>query len=156
MTTNTTVKGSTVTLHYRGTLDDGTEFDSSYNRGEPMTVTVGAGQLIEGFDSALSGMGEGDTKTFTLPPEEAYGDRDEDATTNLSRGVFPDDFEFTAGMTVPLTGPGGQPFLATITEVTDEEVVAALNHPMAGKNLTFEVEVLTVDTTGDGDETTAG
>jgi len=153
MTNNTTVEtGNTVTLHYKGTLDDGTEFDNSYERGEPIQVITGAGQLIQGFDEALTGMTAGETKTFTLSPEEAYGERDEDATTTLTRDAFPDEFEFTEGMTVPLSGPGGQPFIATITEVKDAEVVADLNHPMAGKNLTFEVEVLTVDT----NETTTG
>ena len=147
--TTTTTKGTTMTLHYHGTLDDGTVFDSSRERNEPMTVTLGVGQLIEGFETNLVGMNEGDTKTFTLSPGEAYGDRDPSATTTLERSVFPSDFEFTNGMTVPLTGPGGQPFLSTITEITDTTVTADLNHPMAGKSLTFEVEVLTVN-----DETT--
>ena len=146
MTTTNITTGNTVTLHYKGTLDDGTEFDSSYERGEPMTVTVGTGALIEGFDNALAGLTEGETKTFTLTPSEAYGERDEDANTTLNKDVFPDDFEFTEGMTVPLAGPGGQPFIATITEIKDTEVVADLNHPMAGKNLTFTVEILNVTT----------
>lgn len=141
-----------MTLHYHGTLEDGTVFDSSRDRNEPMTVTLGVGQLIEGFEANLEGMSEGDTKTFTLTPEEAYGTHDPEATTTLERTIFPDGFEFTVGMTVPLTGPGGQPFLSTITEVTDTTVTADLNHPMAGKALTFEVEVLTVGT----NETTIG
>jgi FKBP-type peptidyl-prolyl cis-trans isomerase 2 len=143
--TKTVENGNTVTLHYKGTLEDGTEFDSSYARGEPMTVTTGAGQLIEGFDRELTGMTEGDSKTFTLEPAEAYGERDDAATTELDRAVFPDDFEFTSGMTVPLMGPGGQSFLATLTEIAEETITADLNHPMAGKSLTFEVEVLSVD-----------
>jgi peptidylprolyl isomerase len=151
MTTTTTTGGTTLTLHYHGTLDDGSVFDSSRDRNEPMTVTLGAGQLIEGFETELTGMTEGDTKTFTLAPDQAYGPRDPEATTNLERSMFPGDFEFTTGMTVPLTGPGGRPFIATITEINDTTVTADLNHPMAGKNLTFEVEVLTVtnnETTG--------
>jgi peptidylprolyl isomerase len=150
MTTITTTGGTTLTLHYHGTLDDGSVFDSSRDRNEPMTVTLGAGQLIEGFETELTGMTEGDTKTFTLAPDQAYGPRDPEATTNLERSMFPGDFEFTTGMTVPLTGPGGRPFIATITEINDTTVTADLNHPMAGKNLTFEVEVLTVT----NDETT--
>jgi len=144
-TTTTVGTGDTVTLHYKGTLDDGTEFDSSYERGEPIQVITGAGQLIEGFDNALTGMAAGETKTFTLSPAEAYGERDDAATTTLSREVFPEELELTEGMTLPLAGPNGQPFLATVTEVTDSDIVADLNHPMAGKNLTFQVEVLTVD-----------
>jgi peptidylprolyl isomerase len=153
--TNTTniTDGSNVTLHYKGTLGDGTEFDSSYSRNEPITVTVGSGQLIAGFETNLQGLTEGDTKTFTLEPSEAYGDHDPNATTTLERSVFPDDFTFTEGMTVPLTGPNGQNFLATISEITDTNVTADLNHPMAGKDLTFEVEVLTVE---NNEETVSG
>jgi peptidylprolyl isomerase len=150
-TTKTVENGNTVTLHYKGSLDDGSEFDSSYHRGEPLTVTVGSGNLIEGFDSALGGMEEGETKTFTLSPEEAYGERDPNASTTLEKNIFPEDFELQEGKTVPLMGPGGQPFLATITEVADETITADLNHPMAGKELTFEVEVLTI--TPDSDDT---
>tara|TARA_R110002126_G_scaffold12065_3_gene52846 strand:- start:27 stop:506 length:480 start_codon:yes stop_codon:yes gene_type:complete len=147
MTTTTETGATTLTLHYHGTLEDGTVFDSSRDRNEPMTVTLGLGQLIEGFENNLAGMEEGDTRTFTLTPEEAYGSPDPEATTVLERSVFPSDFEFTTGMTVPLTGPGGKPFLATITEVNPTSVTADLNHPMAGKDLTFEVEVLTVTST---------
>tara|TARA_R110000851_G_scaffold45143_1_gene110728 strand:+ start:2412 stop:2849 length:438 start_codon:yes stop_codon:yes gene_type:complete len=137
--------GNTVTLHYTGTLEDGTTFDTSRVRDEPITVTVGAGQLIQGFNDALLEMNEGETKTFTLTSEEAYGERNPEQTAELARSVFPEDFEFTAGMTVPLTGPGGGHVLATLTDIGEEVIVADLNHPMAGKDLTFEVEVLTVE-----------
>ena len=142
----TTVQnGSTVTLHYKGTLNDGTEFDSSHKRNEPMTVTTGEGMLITGFENALSGMAIGDTKTFTIEATEAYGERDDEAKTTMPRNVFPDDFPFEQGMTVPLMGPGGQQILGTLTEITDSEVTADLNHPLAGKDLTFEVEILGVE-----------
>jgi|15BtaG_2_1085339.scaffolds.fasta_scaffold05013_7 peptidylprolyl isomerase len=152
-TTKTIETGNTVTLHYKGTLGDGSEFDSSYERGEPLTVTVGSGHLIEGFDTALGGMEEGESKTFTLSPEEAYGERDPDANTTLDKTIFPEDFGLEAGKTVPLLGPNGQPFLATITEVADETITADLNHPMAGKELTFEVEVLTIGPGTEDNET---
>ena len=145
MTTNTITSGDIITLHYTGTLEDGSVFDSSKERGDPMTVTVGDGRLITGFDNALEGMTVGETKTFTLAPGEAYGDRRDDATTTLKRDIFPEDFEFTANMKVPLQGPEGT-LMATLTEIEDETVTADLNHPMAGKTLTFEVEVLTVET----------
>ena len=151
--TTTISTGDTVTLHYKGTLDDGTVFDSSHDRGEPMTVTAGNGQLISGFDSALTGMAEGETKTFTLTPDDAYGPRDENATTTLNKSIFPDDFVFEQDMKVPLQGPQGGPILATLTEITYDTVVADLNHPMAGKNLTFEVEILTINTSGDDEVT---
>ena len=138
--------GSLVKLHYVGTHDDGTEFDSSRTRGEPMSVVVGAGQLIEGFNDALVGMTTGETKTFTLAPEEAYGDVNPDAVTTMSRSQFPDDFTINEGDQIPLTSPGGQNVLGTVKEFTDEDVLIDLNHPMAGKNLTFEVEVLSIET----------
>ena len=143
-TDNTVQDGSSVKLHYRGTLEDGTEFDSSRNREEAMTVTAGAGQLIAGFNDALIGMTVGETKTFTLVSGEAYGDVDPENIAQLDRSVFPEDFEFSDGMTVPLSNQSGENFMAVITEVTDETVTANFNHPLAGKDLTFEVEVLEV------------
>ena len=98
MTNKTIENGNIVTLHYRGTLSDGTEFDNSRERNEAITVTVGAGQLIEGFDKALDGMTGGEMKTFTVPAEEAYGIHEEQATTTLDRDVFPPDYEFTDQM----------------------------------------------------------
>ena len=146
--TNVTVnKGNVVTLHYRGTLNDGSEFDSSYDRDEPMTVTVGSGQLISGFDKALEGMSQGETKRITLSPDEAYGERNPEATTVLERSIFPEDFVLEKDMVVPLDGPGGRSYLATLTELNDDTVTADLNHPMAGKDLTFEIEVLEIETT---------
>lgn len=143
--TNTTADdGTTVTLHYKGTLEDGTQFDNSYDRGEPITVTVGSGQLIEGFDTALLGMTAGETKSFTLSAAEAYGETNPDAQTVLDKAIFPDDFEFSSGMAVPLTGPEGKPFMAVITEIEDTTVTADLNHPLAGKSLTFDLEILSV------------
>ncbi len=141
----TTVQnGSTVTLHYRGTLKDGTEFDSSFERDEPMTVTTGQGTLIAGFETALEGMTAGETKTFTIESANAYGEPNPEAFTTLERTVFPDDFPFEAGMTVPLMGPQGQ-VIATLTEINDATVTADLNHPLAGEDLTFEVEVINVE-----------
>ena len=151
MTNKTIENGNIVTLHYRGTLSDGTEFDNSRERNEAITVTVGAGQLIEGFDKALDGMTGGEMKTFTVPAEEAYGIHEEQATTTLDRDVFPADFEFTDQMMVPLQGPDGQVHQAILSDVTDKTVFADFNHPMAGKDLTFEVEVLDVRS----DETTS-
>ena len=153
---NTVSHGTTETLHYRGTESDGTVFDDSRERGEPMVVEAGAGGLIKGFENALNGMTEGETKTVTIPATEAYGERRDDATVSLEKTVFPEDFEFTEGMTVPLTGPGGQNFLATVTNILSETVEADLNHPLAGKDLTFEIEVLSVTDTETDDETTVG
>jgi len=160
MTNNNTVKtGDTVTLHYRGTFEDGTEFDSSHSRGEPITVTAGVGQLISGFDTALDGMTAGTTKTVTIPPEQAYGDKNPAAFTTLNRSLFPDGFEFVVDKTVPLMGSNGEPVMGTISELTDDEIIVDLNHPMAGKTLNFEIEVVSVTDAAEedtDDETTAG
>jgi FKBP-type peptidyl-prolyl cis-trans isomerase 2 len=146
----TAQNGSNVTIHYVGTLEDGTQFDSSRERGEPMTVTLGDGQLISGFNDALVGMTEGDTKEFTISSDDAYGPHHDDRLTPLQRSIFPEDFELTAGMTVPLQNDTGQNFLAVITEIDDETVTADFNHPLAGKDLTFTVDVLAV---GENEET---
>tara|TARA_R110000824_G_scaffold380030_1_gene572255 strand:+ start:1522 stop:2019 length:498 start_codon:yes stop_codon:yes gene_type:complete len=153
MTKTTVEAGSRVTIHYKGTLEDGTEFDSSYNREEPMIVEVGSGQLIEGFENALGGMEVGESKTVMLSAEDAYGPRDEDANVTLGKDVFPGDFEFTDGMSVPLSGPEGT-FMATLSDITDKTVSADFNHPMAGKDLTFEIEVLSIseDNAAEGEE----
>jgi len=143
----TVTNGSTVTFHYKGTLDDGTEFDSSYQRNEPMTATAGDGNLIAGFENALTGMTAGESKTFTVESAEAYGERQEEATTTLEKTIFPEDFPFDVGMPLPLMGPDGQQVTATLTEVHDNTITADFNHPLAGKDLTFEIEVLTVEET---------
>jgi peptidylprolyl isomerase len=150
--TNTVERGSKVTLHYKGTFEDGTQFDSSHDRGEPMSVEVGTGNLIKGFNDALVGMTEGESKTFTLEPGEAYGDVDPDAKTELSRDIFPDGFDLSEGQTIPLQGPNDQTLLSRVIGYDDSTVTVDLNHPMAGKNLTFDVDVITVD---NDDETTA-
>jgi len=154
--TKTIANGDTISVHYRGTAS-GEEFDSSHGR-DPINFTVGTGQMITGFDTAVVGMTEGETKTVTIPATEAYGDTNPDNVTDVDKDQFPDDFEFTEGRVVPLMGPGGQQFLATITGDTDTTVSMDLNHPMAGKDLTFEIEVLTIgdtDTETDDETTTS-
>ena len=141
----TVTNGSTVTFNYKGTLKDGTTFDSSYERNEPMTTKTGTGNLIAGFEDALTGMTVGETKTFTVESADAYGDPNPEAITTLDKSMFPEDFPFTEGMPIPLTGPGGQQVVAKLVEVKGDTVTADLNHPLAGEDLTFEVEVLTVE-----------
>jgi len=144
--TNTTIKaGDNVSVHYRGTLEDGTEFDSSYSRKEPITFTVGSGQMIAGFDAAVVGMTTEETKTVTLDPEEAYGPSYPDRTTEMPLTAFPSDFPLEEGATVPLQGPGGQHLLASVMNRDEEKVTLDLNHPMAGKTLTFEIKIVNVD-----------
>jgi len=145
MTTKTVGAGDTITLHYKGTLTDGSEFDNSYEREEPMTVTMGHGQLIPGFETEVEGMEKGETKTFTLASKDAYGDWFPDRKTTMTRDVFPDDLELNEGTKVPLRAPDGNTFVATVTEASETDVTFDLNHPMAGKDLTFEVNIINID-----------
>jgi peptidylprolyl isomerase len=136
--------GQSVQVHYRGTLNDGTEFDNSRLRGDPIVFQVGDPRMIEGFSNAVVGMEEGATKTFTLEAEDAYGLVDPNAKQPVPREQFGPDFDFTIGGAVQGQGPQGM-FLATIADVTDTEVILDMNHPLAGKALTFEVEVIATE-----------
>ena len=144
--------GQVVSVHYVGTFDDGTTFDSSRERGEPITFNVGAGQMISGFDNAVVGMAVGETKSVRLEPNEAYGVPREDLVQNIDTNLFPDNFDFVVGATVRGEAPTGQPLLANIVSHDPDNniVVLDFNHPMAGKSLNFEIEVVEVQ------DTTAG
>ena len=136
--------GNNVSVHYTGTLSDGTKFDSSYDRGEPINFIVGSGQMIPGFDSAIPGMEVGDKKTLSLQPQEAYGDRNEEHVQTVPKTVFPSGFEFIVGGTVQGQQPNGQHFMAKICSTTDSDVVLDFNHPLAGEELTFDIELVSV------------
>ena len=131
--------GHNVQVHYKGTLSNGTEFDSSYLRNQTLDFEVGGGKMLKGFNNALLGMSEGQTKTFTLSVHEAYGARIPAAIQNVPKGAFGENFEFKIGHTVQGQGPHG-PFVAKIMGLEGEEVVLDLNHPLAGEDLTFEIE----------------
>lgn len=141
---STAKNGDNVSVHYTGTFNDGTKFDSSHDRGEPISFTVGAGQMISGFDSAVNGMNVGESKTVTLSPDQAYGDSNPDAIQSVPKTEFPDGFEFIKGGVVQGQYPNGQPFRATITEVRESEATVDFNHPMAGKTLNFEIELVSI------------
>lgn len=136
--------GNIVTVHYQGTLNDGTMFDSSYERGEPISFEVGSGQMIPGFDGAIPGMEVGEKKDFTIAPENAYGPRNEEAVQDLPLSLFPDEFEFVEGHTVQGQQPNGQPFLAKIIGVGEETVKLDFNHPLAGQDLNFAIELVKI------------
>ena len=136
--------GHTVQVHYRGTLNDGTEFDNSRVRGEPLSFEVGSSRLIPGFSSAVVGMQIGETKTVRLAPDEAYGPKDPSAKQIVAKEAFGSNFEFVVGGTIQGNGPAGA-FLATIEEVTDSEVTLDMNHPLAGEDLQFEIEVQSIE-----------
>jgi len=140
---STAQDGSTVSIHYTGTLSDGTEFDSSRER-DPLSFTVGSGQVIPGFNDNVIGMTVGETKTFTILCQDAYGQSNEAAIQVVSRDAFPENFDFQIGATVAGTGNGGQPFTAKILSEGAGEVTLDFNHPLAGQDLTFEVEVVSI------------
>ena len=135
--------GHNVKVHYKGTLSDGTEFDNSRARGQTLDFEVGSPRLISGFSEAVLGMKQGETKTVTLPPESAYGPIDPNAFQDVPKTQFGEGFVFEVGGMIKGNGPQG-PFLAKIHEIEDDNVVLDFNHPLAGKELTFEVELVEV------------
>lgn len=136
-------KGKTVRVHYTGTLDDGTVFDSSLDR-EPLEFQVGAGQMIPGFDNAVLEMELGEKKTVHIPAAEAYGEYDERNIVSIPRENFPGAENAPLGVQIALKNASGQMFPAVIKQVTDTEVIVDLNHELAGKDLNFEIEVVEV------------
>ena len=139
--------GNNVKVHYVGLLSDGTEFDNSHNRGSTLDFEVGSNQLLEGFNNALLGMAEGETKTITIKSEDAYGDRDPEAVAVVPREAFPEEYEFEVGQQVQGTAPDGSPVLAKITNFEEDNVTLDVNHPLAGEDLTFEVELVEIQET---------
>lgn len=135
--------GDTVKIHYTGTLDDGTEFDSSAGR-EPLEFTVGSGQVIPGFDRAVEGMNVGDKKSVNISAEDAYGARHEHLVQEVPKSMLPDDLEPAEGMGLQAQGPEGQTINVTVTAVGDETITVDGNHPLAGNALNFDIELVEI------------
>jgi peptidylprolyl isomerase len=138
--------GLYVSVDYKGTLQNGEVFDSSQG-GQPLEVQMGVGQLITGFEKELMGMALNDKKTFTLSPEDAYGQRDESHTRDFARSDFPPELEPKVGMTIALQTPEGRQLPAQITYLDEDKLSVDLNHPLAGESLTFEIEVVGISST---------
>lgn len=136
--------GDTVKVHYTGTLGDGTVFNSSQGR-DPLSFTVGSGQVIPGFDSAVAGMNVGDSKTFTIPCAEAYGEHDPRMVQDVPRSEMPADMEIAVGMRLSARGPDGREIALVVNDVTDETVRLDANHPLAGQDLTFAIELVAIN-----------
>jgi peptidylprolyl isomerase len=135
--------GDTVHVHYRGTLNDGTEFDSSAGR-DPLQVTLGQGQVIPGFENALMGMAEGDTKTVTLPPEEAYGEKQPGLVHAVERSQIPPEIQLEVGGMLSASDPQGRQMQLTVVALEGDTVTLDANHPLAGQALTFELTMAKV------------
>lgn len=135
--------GDTVRVHYHGKLKDGSTFDSSEGR-SPLEFTVGGGQVIKGFDDALTGMQVGEKKTVEIPVTEAYGERRDDMMMEFPKSEFPADMAPAPGLELQMSDNQGHIFPVVIVEVKDETVVLDANHPLAGKDLVFEIELVSI------------
>ena len=135
--------GDIVDIHYTGMLEDGSEFDSSEGK-DPLQFTLGAGQMIPGFENAVRGMKVGETKTVTIPAAEAYGPHDDELVMEINRDELPEDLEPEVGLQIGVTYKGGQQGSATITEVTETTVTLDANHFLAGKDLTFKIKLVKI------------
>ena len=134
--------GNTVLVHYKGTLPDGQLFDSSEGR-EPLSFELGSGMVIKGFDDGVTGMEIGDKKTVHIPNADAYGPINEEMIIDFPRNQIPDDVPLVVGETLNMHQEGnGQVMQVVIREVTDEHVILDANHPLAGQDLIFELELV--------------
>ena len=136
-------KGDTVQVHYKGTLADGSLFDSSEGR-EPLEVTLGAGEVIPGFEDALLGMSVGETHTANIPVEEAYGPRREELVFHVERAQIEPGTEVEVGDHLQIGFPDGQSASVEVTAMDDKSVTLDANHPLAGQALTFELELVSI------------
>ena len=135
--------GQTVRIHYTGRFDDGTVFDSSAER-DPLEFKLGAGQVIPGMDNAVAGMEVGDKKTVSIDPAEGYGSRDERLVQAVPKSALPDEIEPAVGMQLQSQAPDGQVMQLIVTEVADESITVDANHPLAGRTLEFDIELVAV------------
>ena len=135
--------GDTVRVHYTGKLDDGTVFDTSSGR-EPLEFTIGSGQVIPGFDSAVDGMSPGDSETIRIPAEQAYGPHREEMMLEVDRAQVPAELNPQVGERLEIKQQDGRSVPVTVTSVTEALITLDGNHPLAGQALTFEIELVEV------------
>ncbi len=135
--------GDKVKVHYTGSLDNGDVFDSSLQR-EPLEFEIGSGAVIKGFDDGVNGMEVSEKKTIKIPSTEAYGERREDLVLELDRNLFPPEFQLEVGMMLQLPLQNGAQIPAEVKKITEEHVTLDANHKLAGKDLTFELELVEI------------
>lgn len=136
-------KGDQVKVHYTGKLISGEQFDSSTGR-SPLAFTVGAGQMIKGFDDAIPGMAVGDKKTINISPENAYGPKNDSAIIEFPKANIPADMKLEPGMKLQLQNAEGHPVPVVVHEVKDDVVILDANHELAGKELVFDIELVEI------------
>jgi peptidylprolyl isomerase len=139
----TAKRGDTVKVHYTGTLEDGTVFDTSHER-EPIEFTIGEGQVIPGFEAAVVGMEAGSSRSTTISPEDAYGERRNDRILTVNRDQVPEGLDPEVGQRLELKQPDGRTIPVTVARVSDTELALDANHPLAGRELTFEMKLIEI------------
>ncbi len=139
-------KGKFIVLDYEGRLESGEIFDTSKHgdHSHPLTFQLGEGQIIPGFEKAVTGMDEGEEKEFTIKSEEAYGEYDENKKQDIPKSYFPEDKEIKAGSEIFISAPDGRSLPLKVVDVNDENVTIDLNHPLAGKDLIFKIKILEI------------
>ncbi len=135
--------GDIVKVHFTGKLADGSVFDSSHER-DPLQITIGRNEMMPGIEEALLGMEPGQHKTATVPVEKAYGPHRDEMVEGVDRKQFPDYFQLEVGQWIQLERPDGEQLRVTVAEISDSIVVLDANHPLCGKNLTFDIELLEI------------
>lgn len=136
-------KGDTVKVHYTGILENGEQFDSSKGR-DPLEFTIGNGQVIPGFENGVIGLNLGESKTVKIPPEEGYGPRYEEMVLKVDKSKFPEGSTPEIGQQLQLKQLDGKVFVVSITDIEDDSITLDANHPLAGKVLNFEIELVEI------------
>ena len=141
--------GDTVKIHFTGKLEDGTVFGSTANR-EPLEFELGEGRIIPGIEKAVEGMNVGESKTVEVPPEQAYGQHQAELVQKVSRDRFPEDVEPQVGQEFEIPQQEGRPMAVRVVDVSESTVTLDANHPLAGRDLTFELELLEIPSKTEG------
>jgi FKBP-type peptidyl-prolyl cis-trans isomerase 2 len=137
-------KGDTVKVHYHGRLTSGETFDTSEGR-DPLEFEVGSGMVIKGFDDGVTGMSVGEKKTINIPVDEAYGPKNPNMIVDMPKDRFPNEVELEVGLPLVMSDKDGNQFQVTVSEIKDDSVILDANHPLAGQDLVFDLELMAIE-----------
>jgi len=137
-------QGDTVRVHYHGTLEDGTVFSSTYEEKEPFEFTIGKQSVLPRFEEAVIGMNAGETRSISVPPEDAYGQHKKEFVFVMDKAQAPVDLKLEVGKRLQIRSNQGKPTIATITAITEDSVILDANDPLAGKTLKFQIELIEI------------